>query len=142
MGAKFYLIQSYQGVQNYLFVPCKGFWIPNSGKFLPVESGIHKLFVVKSAIVGFGIQNAANDWDPECKFPLTENPESTALNPESQTASNFLTWGESFNMLYPTMLDKVRPTLLPQFKQAQKLLLRNFLLSPRSFSSYRSFLKL
>ena len=119
MSAKFYLIQSYQGVQNYLFVPCKGFWIPNSGKFLPVESGIHKLFVVKSGIMGFGIQNAANDWDPECKFPLTENPESTALIPESQTASNFLTWGESFNMLYPTMLDKVRPTLLAQFKQAK-----------------------
>ena len=74
MGAKFYLIQSYQGVQNYLFVPCKGFWIPNSGKFLPVESGIHKLLVVKSGIVGFGIQNAAqgiqnpaNDWNPESK---------------------------------------------------------------------------
>ena len=114
-----------------------------------MESGIHKLWVVESGIVGFGIQNAAQgiqnpayDWDPESKFPLTEYPESTALNPESKTVLNFLTWGESFNMLYPAMLDKVGPTLLPQFKQAQKLLRRNFLLSPRSFSSYQSFLNL
>ena len=120
-----------------------------TGKSLPVESGIHKLWVVESGIVGFGIQNAAQgiqnpayDWDPESKFPLTEYPESTALNPESKTVLNFLTWGESFNMLYPAMLDKVGPTLLPQFKQAQKRLLRNFVLSPRSFSSYQSFLNL
>ena len=98
-----------------------------------MESGIHKVLVVESGIVGFGIQNAAQgiqdpayDWDPESKFPLTEYPESTALNPESKTVLNFLTWGESFNMLYPAMLDKVGPTLLPQFKQAKNVYFETF----------------
>ena len=45
--------------------PCKGIRIPESRKFLLVESGI----------LGFGIQNTAqgirnptNVWNPECKF--------------------------------------------------------------------------
>ena len=45
------------------------------------------------------------EWDPESKFSLTQNAESTAWNPESKAVLNFLTRGESFNMLYQTMLD-------------------------------------
>ena len=30
-----------------------------------------------------GIQNPTNDWNPESKVPMTENPESGTWNPES-----------------------------------------------------------
>ena len=43
--------------------------------------------------------------------PNPTDRESTAWNPQSKTVLNFLTWGESFNMLHPAMLDKVGPTL-------------------------------
>ena len=35
----------------------KGFRIPESGKFWPVESGIQQIFVVESGILGFGIRS-------------------------------------------------------------------------------------
>ena len=38
--------------------PCNGIRIPETGKFLLMECGI----------LGFGIQNPTNDWNPESKF--------------------------------------------------------------------------
>ena len=65
--------------QLYLYVsPCKVIWIPESGKFLLVESAITGnicLWNPQSGILGFKIrspaqeiQNPANDWNPEYKF--------------------------------------------------------------------------
>ena len=54
--------------------PCKGNRIPESGKFLLVESGI----------LGFGIRNPTNDWNPESKF-YWQRLESSTWNPESMT---------------------------------------------------------
>ena len=82
---------------NY-FAPFKGIWIPKSGKFLFMESGI----------LGFGISNTAqeipnptnDDWNSESKFlrqrlkSCTWNPESTAWNPKSNTVLDSLTRGE------------------------------------------------
>ena len=84
----------------YPFAPCKGIWIPESGKILLAESWI----------IGFGIRNTTqgirnpttNDWNPESKFHRkrqesgTRNPESTAWNPESKTVLDSLTCGQSF----------------------------------------------
>ena len=77
--------------------PCNGIPIPESGKFLPMESGI----------LGFGIRNTAqeirnptNDWNPESAFywqilkSSTWNPESIAWNPESKTVLDSLKGGE------------------------------------------------
>ena len=82
------------------FTPCKGIWIPESGKFFG------KLLLVESAILGFGIRNTAQgirnpltiriqnssstDKKSECS---TRNQESTALNPGSKTVLDFLTQG-------------------------------------------------
>ena len=57
------------------FNPCKVIRIPESEKFLLVESGMGEILIVESRILGFGIrntaygiQNPANDWNPESKF--------------------------------------------------------------------------
>ena len=73
-------------------------WFLESGKFLFVES----------AILGFWIQNTAQEsgialnrtWNPESKFhwqrleSSTWNPESGAWNPESKNVLDSLTWGD------------------------------------------------
>ena len=42
--------------------PCKGIQIPESAKFLPVDSGILDFRIRNSAQ---GVQNPDNDWNPE-----------------------------------------------------------------------------
>ena len=65
--------------------------IPESVKFLLMESDI----------LGFGIRNPTNDWNPEFKFycqilnSSTWNRESTAWNPESKTVLDSPSWGEA-----------------------------------------------
>ena len=67
------------------------FWNPASGKILLVESGI----------LGFGIRNPTNNWNPEFNFhwhgleSSTWNPESMAWNPESKTTLDSFTRRES-----------------------------------------------
>ena len=41
------------------FNPCKVIRIPESGKFLLVESGMGEILIVESGILGFGIRNTA-----------------------------------------------------------------------------------
>ena len=50
---------------NRLFAPCKGVWIPESRKFLLVESEIVGLRIWNTAQ---GIRNPTNDCNPESKF--------------------------------------------------------------------------
>ena len=81
---------------------CKGIRIPESGKFVFVESG--KTLLVESAILGYGIRNQLNEagvpLNPESKFHWqtlecsTWNPESTAWNPQSKTVLDSFTWGD------------------------------------------------
>ena len=64
-------------------------WNPESWKCLPVESGI----------LGLGIRNPTNNWNPSSTEKDLEsstwNPESMAWSPESKTAFNSFTWGET-----------------------------------------------
>ena len=64
-------------------------WNPESWKCLPVESGI----------LGLGIRNPTNNWNPSSTEKdldsCTWNPESMAWSPESKTALNSFTWGET-----------------------------------------------
>jgi len=73
------------------FAPCKGILIPESKKFLPVESGILGFGIWNTAQ---GIGNPTKDWDPESTFHGQRNLESTAWSPESKTVLDSLTWGE------------------------------------------------
>ena len=60
------------------FAPCKGIWIPGSGKFFG------KLLLVESGILGFGIWNTAQG----IRNPLTigiQNSSSTDKESESST---------------------------------------------------------
>ena len=43
-----------------------------------------------------GFQNLGNIclWNPEFQVPLTQNPESTAWNPQSKTVLDYLTWSD------------------------------------------------
>ena len=57
--------------------PCKGICIPESSKFLLVESEIRENLLVESRILGFGIRDTArgirnptNDWNPKSTFHL------------------------------------------------------------------------
>ena len=54
------------------FAPFKGIGIPESRKFLPVESGILEILLVESGILSLGIRNTAvgiqnltNNWNSE-----------------------------------------------------------------------------
>ena len=89
------------------FTLCKEIGIPESGKFLPVESRIGENFLMESEILDFGIQktaqginNSTNNGNPESKFYWqrlafsTWNLESIAWNPESKTVLDSPTWGE------------------------------------------------
>ena len=56
---------------------------------------------LESGILGFGIRNTAqgirnptNDWNQGSQF-RNPDPESASRNPESRTALDTLTWGES-----------------------------------------------
>ena len=69
-----------QNIIRKHFAPCKGIWIPESGKVLLVESGI----------LGFGIQNPSSRL--ECN---TWNPESLKWNRESKHVLDSLTLGET-----------------------------------------------
>ena len=57
-------------------------WISESGKSLPVESGIQEIFLVEFEILGFGIPITI--WI-RIRILLTKNPASSSLNPESTT---------------------------------------------------------
>ena len=80
------------------FAPCKEIRIPESMKFLLVESGILGFGIQNTAV---GIRNPTEDWNPESRFhwqrlySSTWNPESTAWNPESKTVLDSLTWVKS-----------------------------------------------
>ena len=94
-----------------LFTSCKGIWIPECRKFLLVESRIWENLLVESGILGFGIQNTAQeirnpanfwirnqisidkDWNPVIGI---WDPWCGIQNPESKTALDSLTWGKSF----------------------------------------------
>ena len=61
--------------QTNAFAPCKGIRIPESGKFLHLESGILEILLVESGILGLGmrntgvgIRNPTNNSNPESKF--------------------------------------------------------------------------
>ena len=70
-------------------VPCNGIRIPESVKFLLVESGILGYGIWNTSK---GIRDPTKDWNPESKFhwqrleSRTWNPKSTPWNPESKTA--------------------------------------------------------
>ena len=78
---------------------CKRIRIPGSEKFLLVKSGIRKIFLVESEILGFGARNIGQVIQTSVMIgirnPLaknldysTWNPESTVWNPES----NWISW--------------------------------------------------
>ena len=48
--------------------PCKGIRIPESVKFLLVESRIRETFACGIRNTDQGIQNPTSDWNPESKF--------------------------------------------------------------------------
>ena len=56
--------------------PCKEIQIPESRKYLLMESGHKQIFPETSGILG------------------SRNPESMAWNPESKTVLDFATWSE------------------------------------------------
>ena len=64
-----------------MFGPCKGIQIPDSMKFLLVESGTRESFACGTRDTAQGIRNPTKDY----------NPESTAWNPESQTVLDLIT---------------------------------------------------
>ena len=68
------------------FTPCKGIQIPESAKFLPVDSGILDFRIRNSAQ---GVQNPDNDWNPESS---TWYLEFIVWNPESLTVLDYLSW--------------------------------------------------
>ena len=78
------------------FASCKGIQIPESGKFLLVESGILG-FAIRNTSQGF--RNPINDRNPESKFLWqrlefsTLNLEPTAWNQEFKTVLDSLRWG-------------------------------------------------
>ena len=92
--------------------------IPESGKFLPVESAIRDIFA-------YGIWNSSNYnvWNPESKFhwqrleSSTWNPESTAWVPESKTVLYSFTSGKfSRNYLHWKSFRRSRSHLnLPRY---------------------------
>ena len=92
-----------------------GIRIPESGKFLLVESEMEENLHVESGILGFGVRNTAEEFG----IPLAtgiqnassankgwnlvsgiRNPESMTWNPESETVLDSLTWSE---MTYRTL---------------------------------------
>ena len=95
-------------------------WCLESGKFLLVESRIRGILLVESGILGFRIQNTAQEpgialnrtWNPESKFrwqrreSSTWNPESAAWIPESKTVSDSLTLDDR-----PYIIKKKRRTI-------------------------------
>ena len=42
--------------------------IPESEKFLLLESAVREILLVESEIMAFGIRNSSNHWNPESKF--------------------------------------------------------------------------
>ena len=70
------------------FAPCKGIQIPESAKFLPVDSGILGFRIRNSAQ---GVQNPDDDWHPKSS---TWYLELIAWNPESLTVLDYFSWGK------------------------------------------------
>lgn len=66
------------------FTPCKGIQIPESAKFLPLDSGILDFRIRNSAQ---GVQNPDNDWNPKSS---TWYLEFIAWNLESLTVFDYL----------------------------------------------------
>ena len=99
----------------YVFTSSKEIRIPESTKFLFVESGILN--------TAQGIRNPTNDWNPESKFhgqrleSSTWNPESTAWNPESKTVLDSFYTGRSSNHI-------IRVTEMPHLRASQIRIIR------------------
>ena len=64
---------------------CKVIRIPELRRFLPVESGMHQIFLLESRIPVPLTKNLES---------RTWNTESTASNSEFKTISDFLAWGD------------------------------------------------
>ena len=84
-------------------VPCKGVGIPESGKFLLLESGIGGKFCLcnlESRALEFGTQlkKSGLPLTIEIQSPRSTdkdwNPESMVWNPESKNVMDPLTWGD------------------------------------------------
>ena len=77
--------------------------VTKSGNFLLVDTGIQEVYACGIWILRFGIRSPTNGWNRESKFhwqriqkiSIKSNPKSTAWNPESNTALDSLTWGDS-----------------------------------------------
>ena len=54
--------------KHAVIAPCKGIRIPESGKFLHLESGILEIFVWGIRNTGVGIRNPTNNSNPESKL--------------------------------------------------------------------------
>ena len=72
---------------------CKIFLIPESGKFLLVESGIRGFGIQNS---GKGIWNSTKDWKFESRFQWESirNPVPGIWNPQGGSVLDYLTWNQ------------------------------------------------
>ena len=101
--------------RTFLIAPCKVISIPESVKFLLVESEILGFGIRNTAQ---GIRNATDDWNSESRFhwqrleSSTWNPESTTWNPESKTRLSWI-------LLYGAILQVISVISMAEFAFAR-----------------------
>ena len=101
--------------RTFLIAPCKVIPIPESVKFLLVESEILGFGIRNTAQ---GIRNVTDDWNSESRFHWQRlessiwNPESTTWNPESKTRLSWI-------LLYGAILQVISVISMAEFAFAR-----------------------